>query len=60
MSSPLFGILSARNVTLFVFILVVLFIGATFNVHLGPEPFFGAASPAATTAAASVPKKTVN
>ena len=39
MSSPLFGILSPRNVSLFVFILVVLFLGATFNVHVGPESF---------------------
>jgi hypothetical protein len=39
MSYPLFGILSPRNVTLFVFILVVLFLGATFNVHVGPESF---------------------
>jgi hypothetical protein len=39
MSSSLFGILSPRNVTLFVFILVVLFLGATFDVQVGPEGF---------------------
>jgi hypothetical protein len=33
------NIFSARNVTLFVFILVVLFLGATFDVKLGPESF---------------------
>jgi hypothetical protein len=33
------NVFSARNVTLFVFILVVLFLGATFNVRLGPESF---------------------
>ena len=33
------NIFSARNVTLFVFILVVLFLGATFDVKLGPEAF---------------------
>ena len=37
------SILSARNVTLFVFILVVLFLGATFNVQVGPESFEGPA-----------------
>ncbi len=38
------SIFSARNVTLFVFILVVLFLGATFSVRLGPESFDGAMS----------------
>ena len=33
------NVFSARNVTLFVFILVVLFLGATFSVRLGPESF---------------------
>ena len=33
------NILSARNVTLFVFILVVLFLGATFDVKVGHESF---------------------
>ena len=33
------GVFSARNVTLIVFILVVLFLGATFQVHVGPESF---------------------
>ena len=33
------SILSPRNVTLFVFILVVLFLGATFDVQVGPESF---------------------
>ena len=37
--SSLSSILSPRNVTLFVFILVVLFLGATFNVQVGPESF---------------------
>ena len=39
MSSSLFGILSPRAITLFVFILVVLLLGATFNVQVGPESF---------------------
>ena len=39
MSSNLLSILSARNLSLFAFILVVLFLGATFNVHVGPESF---------------------
>ena len=33
------SIFSARNVTLLVFILVVLFLGATFDVKVGPESF---------------------
>ena len=32
-------ILSPRAITLLVFILVVLFLGATFNVQVGPESF---------------------
>ena len=39
MSPSLFSILSPRSITLFVFILVVLFLGATFNVQVGPESF---------------------
>ena len=41
------SIFSARNVTLLVFILVVLFLGATFDVKLGPEAFaeYSAPSP---------------
>jgi len=38
-SLSLSSILSPRAVTLLVFILVVLFLGATFNVHVGPESF---------------------
>ena len=37
--SSLSSILSPRNMTLFVFILVVLFLGATFDVQVGPESF---------------------
>jgi hypothetical protein len=33
------SIFSARNVSLLVFILVVLFLGATFDVKVGPESF---------------------
>ena len=33
------SVFSARNITLIVFILVVLFLGATFQVHVGPESF---------------------
>jgi len=36
------NILSPRNVTLFVFILVVLFLGATFDVKVGHESFANA------------------
>jgi len=39
MSPSLFGILTPRSITLFVFILIVLFLGATFNVQVGPESF---------------------
>ena len=61
MSSPLLSILSPRNVTLFVFILVVLFLGATFNVQVGPESFEDAptSKPSRpTTAPAATTKKT--
>jgi len=33
------SIFSARNVSLVVFILVVLFLGATFDLKVGSEPF---------------------
>ena len=33
------SIFSPRNVTLLVFILVVLFLGATFDMKVGPESF---------------------
>ena len=33
------SIFSGRNVTLLLFILVVLFLGSTFDVHVGPETF---------------------
>lgn len=33
------SIFSARNITLFVFILVVLLLGTMFNVHVGHESF---------------------
>lgn len=44
MSPSLFSILSPRSITLFVFILVVLFLGATFNVQVGPESFVESAN----------------
>lgn len=39
MNMNISNVFSARNVTLFVFILFVLFLGATFNVQVGPESF---------------------
>ena len=39
MKMNLSSVFSARNITLIVFILVVLFLGATFQVHVGPESF---------------------
>ena len=58
--SSLLSILSPRNVTLFVFILVVLFLGATFNVQVGPESFaLSDFNPSETTAtSANVPSET--
>ena len=32
-------IFSNRNISLMLFILIVLFLGASFNVHVGPEHF---------------------
>ena len=52
-SLSLSSILSPRAVTLLVFILVVLFLGATFNVQVGPESFEG------TTTAATTKKTTL-
>ena len=55
-------IFSARNITLFVFILVVLLLGTMFNVHVGHESFqeggpkvdsYMKETAAATTAAAT-------
>jgi hypothetical protein len=50
------SIFSARNVTLLVFILVVLFLGATFDVKVGPESFHDVAAQA-SVAATKTPKK---
>lgn len=55
------SILSPRAITLLVFILVVLFLGATFNVQVGPESFVEGnttTTPKPTTAAATTPKPT--
>lgn len=64
-SLSLSSILSPRAVTLLVFILVVLFLGATFNVHVGPESFIdlskimgGGAEPKKDVKEGATPQKT--
>jgi hypothetical protein len=48
------SIFSARNISLLVFILVVLFLGATFDVKVGPESFTAVyEKPKSTTSVAS-------
>jgi len=52
------SILSPRAITLLVFILVVLFLGATFNVQIGPESFATTAPSATTIRTTSAPAAT--
>ena len=58
------NIFSARGISLFVFILVVLFLGVTFNTRVGPEHFVEGAQgnpaqgvPARSNPAQSVPAR---
>jgi hypothetical protein len=43
------SIFSARSISLLVFILVVLFLGAAFDVKVGPESFDGLEHPVETS-----------